>query len=261
MLLAFDLDKTIVTNDYKLPKRIQDTIQAAREAGHLVTILTGRTRASALPYLEQLEHSGPYSVNHGALVVDANGEPLRKATIDRQHALELITAYQDWPELEYSCIAGDTLYVRKPLDERWNWAHTLDQQIVQFEHYHEDYADKVVFYCPVEGLRIHQEISESHPELVLYLWEDNFLEVTGANGHKGAALELIAQTLGVPREETVAFGDGVNDVTMIQWAGRGIAVGPHVFPEVLAAADEHIASPEEGGVADWLERNVLAVKR
>jgi 5-amino-6-(5-phospho-D-ribitylamino)uracil phosphatase len=57
----------------------------------------------------------------------------------------------------------------------------------------------------------------------------------------------------------VAFGDGLNDVSMLRWAGRAVAVGPEAHPDVLAVADERIAAPEEGGVADWLERNVLAV--
>ena len=87
------------------------------------------------------------------------------------------------------------------------------------------------------------------------------MEITGANGHKGAALALIAERLGVPQRDTVAFGDGVNDVTMMQWAGHGVAVGPFVHPDVLAAADEHIPSPEEDGVAEWLGANVLEVKR
>ena len=55
----------------------------------------------------------------------------------------------------------------------------------------------------------------------------------------------------------MAFGDGPNDASMLAWAGRGIAVGPHACAEVLAAADEHIAAPEELGVVRWLEANVL----
>ena len=65
--------------------------------------------------------------------------------------------------------------------------------------------------------------------------------------------------MGIPQEDTIAFGDGVNDITTVRWAGRGIAVGPFAHPEVLAAADEHIPSPEEGGVAHWLEEHLLGV--
>ena len=261
MLLAFDLDNTIITQDNRLPRSIHRAIQASREAGHAVTVLTGRTEASALPFLEELGVTELYSVNHGALVVGPGGETLQRAVIDAGRVGVLLETYSEAPGLEYSCVVGDTLYVRDPDDKRWNWAHTLDQRIAPFTRYEGEDADKIVFSCPDTGVGIYKEITERFPDLVLYLWEDHFLEITGANGHKGAALELIAERLGVLQRDTVAFGDGVNDVTMMQWAGHGVAVGPFVHPDVLAAADEHIPSPEEDGVAEWLEAHVLAVNK
>ena len=261
MLLAFDLDNTIITQDNRLPKAIHRAISASREAGHFVTVLTGRTQASALPFLEVLGVTGLYSVNHGALVVGPEGETLQRTFIDAERVGLLLEKYSEVPGLEYSCVVGDTLYVRDPSDERWNWAHTLDQRITSFTNYSGEDADKIVFSCPDTGVGIYKEITERFPDLVLYLWEDHFLEITGANGHKGAALALIAKRLGVPQRDTVAFGDGVNDVTMMQWAGHGVAVGPFVHPDVLTAADEHIPSPEEDGVAEWLGAHVLEVKR
>lgn len=260
MLLAFDLDKTIVTSDHRLPNEIVTALQAARRAGHQITVLTGRTAPSAQPILAQLGIRDYYSVNHGALVMGGAGEVLRRAQIPAPQVQILLDKYQHMRALEPSCIIDDTLYVRDPTDPRWLWAHTLEQQLEHLSHYPGGAADKVVFYAPQDGVRLHQEISQAHPELVLYLWEDHFLEITGADGHKGAALELIAKTLGVPQRDTVAFGDGVNDISMVTWAGRGIAVGPSVHPEVLAAAAEHIASPEELGVVRWLEDNLLTVR-
>ena len=56
----------------------------------------------------------------------------------------------------------------------------------------------------------------------------------------------------------VAFGDGLNDVSMVRWAGHGVAVGPEAHPDTIAASDERVASPEEGGVLGWLERHYLS---
>ena len=260
MLLAFDLDNTLITRENRLPDGLKRAILSAHEAGHAVTVLTGRTKASALPFIDALGVVGPFSVNHGALVVGEGGETLQQTTLPSREVEGLLERYASLAGLEYSCVVGDTLYVEDPTDPRWSWAHTLDQRIVPFGRYDGSDADKVVFSCPGDGARIHEEIAEAHPELVLYLWEDGFLEITGENGHKGAALELISRTLGISQEDTIAFGDGVNDITMVQWAGRGIAVGPFAHPEVLRAADEHIPSPEEGGVAHWLEEHLLGVR-
>ncbi|HEX7022199.1 MAG TPA: HAD family hydrolase [Trueperaceae bacterium] len=260
MLLAFDLDNTLITHDHVLPAGIQQALAKARQLGHCVTVLTGRTRASTLPILEQLGLKGPYSVNHGALVVSEDGEILHQAVIPATQAQVILERYGTAAWLEPSCVVGETLFVRDPLDERWNWAHTLDQRVMPLERYAGEDADKIVFSCSAHAQRTYREITAEFPELVLYLWANLFLEMTGAGGHKGAALQRIAAVLGIAREDTVAFGDGVNDVSMLEWAGRAVAVGPHAYPEVLAVADEHIAAPEEDGVARWLEENVLAVR-
>src|SRR5690606_25912396 len=105
--------------------------------------------------------------------------------------------------------------------------------------------------------RLDAQLAGSHPRLLRYLWGDGYLEVVPENGDKGSALRLIAERVGVDRRDVVAFGDGLNDLTMISWAGRSVAVGNDVYPAVLAAADEHIAAPEQGGVARWIEENVL----
>lgn len=257
MLLAFDLDKTIVTERYELREDVTAAIAAARQAGHQVTVLTGRTHASALPFLQRLGVHGLYSVNHGAQVYGADGALVRQVTIPEPHVRALLARYGKRLDLETSCVIGNTLYARHPEDPRWAWAHTVDQQqLLPLDRYPGGAADKVVFSVPNDGEVLHGEISTRFPELVLYLWEDHFLEVTGAQAHKGAALALIATMLGIPQRDTVAFGDGVNDVSMLSWAGYAVAVGA-AHPEALAAADERVASPEQGGVVQWLKANVL----
>jgi 5-amino-6-(5-phospho-D-ribitylamino)uracil phosphatase len=257
MLLAFDLDSTIVTTDQRLPENIREAIFAARQAGHFVTVLTGRTEASAKKYLDLLEVSGFYGVNHGATVVDGAREIMRHVALDGDIVRDLLARYQGTPGLEISCTVQDRLYVRNPEDERWKWAHTINHELLSVDAYADEPAEKVVYSCERGAAEMYRELYSVLPHLMYYLWEDQFLEVTADSAHKGAALELLARTLGFRREETIAFGDGVNDVTMIEWAGRGVAVG-RAHKDVLAAADEHIAAPEEEGVAAWLEANLCS---
>lgn len=77
------------------------------------------------------------------------------------------------------------------------------------------------------------------------------------NANKGQALLDLADRLGVPHEETIAFGDGLNDITMIRAAGIGIAM-ENAEPAVKAAADWITASCDEDGVAAGIERFVLS---
>lgn len=256
MLLAFDLDKTIVTDDYTLPATIEDAIFRARAGGHLITVLTGRPLAAALPYIEQLAITVPYSVNHGATVMAGDGSVLRRQRIPAPKVAILLERYWQLAKFEFCCMVDDDLYVRNPNDQLWNWAHTRNRRVCRLEPEQPPAADKIVFGANGATERLEREINDAHPDFVTYLWPDGYLEVTGAGADKGGALQLIAERLSVPRQEVVAFGDGLNDVTMLAWAGRGVAVGPHAHPDALMAAQEHIAAPEEDGVVTWLEANL-----
>ncbi len=258
MLLAFDLDNTVVTRGNEVPPRILTAITAAKAAGHFVAVLTGRPNASALPFVEQLGVSGPYAVNHGAVVIGADGELLSRSLIPAADALGLIETYGIGRGLEYAFMLDDDIFVHDPHDPRWGWAHTLNRNVLTFDSEAVTDADKVVFGADDQGPQMVAELGRDYPKLMTYYWSDGFFEITGEGADKGTALARISLELGVPQADTIAFGDGVNDVEMMKWAGRAVAVG-RAHPEVLTASDEHIAEPEENGVADWLEQNLLGV--
>lgn len=267
-LLAFDLDQTIVTSDHQLPEVIREAIFRARDAGHLVAVLTGRPLATAQPILEQLQISSHFSVNHGALVFGESEQVLRRVRLPWEDVLRVLDPDLLVEGLEYSLVIDDTLYVRQPGDERWKWAHTNNRRVDVFSMELNRDADKVVFSSDSDPFHpessellslasmLEDQIMERYPHLVTYLWNNGYLEVTSQGSDKGSALELLSSELGVAREDTVAFGDGLNDLTMLEWAGHSVAVGPHAHDRVRAAADEHIAPPEEAGVSEWLARNL-----
>ncbi len=256
MLLAFDLDKTLVTDDFILPDTIERAVRGSRERGHLVTVLTGRPLAAAKPYLDQLGITGPFSVNHGGHVMGEGGRELRRRRIASEHVDGLLGGYLTDDMVEFSCIVDDVLWVRDPDDDRWGWAHTRSRRVDRFRTGMELNADKLVFYSKERSGEVDREVATRHPDMLRYLWGDGFLEVLPAHADKGSALALIAERAGVERSDVVAFGDGMNDFTMVTWAGHGVAVGD-AHPDLVAAAAEHIGSPEEGGVASWLESHVL----
>lgn len=253
MLLAFDLDNTVVTLDHRLPDEIVTAIEGARRAGHLVTVLTGRPRSSAAEFVERLGVApGPYAVNHGVLVFGPDGEVIRHRRMRGEEVHAILSPPLLPVGVPFSCIVDDDLFVDDPADLRWSWAHTANRRVVRYAPELVREADKIVFGGNGESAAIQARVRDAF-SLTTYLWGDGFLEITAEDADKGAALELIAATLGVPREETVAFGDGANDATMLAWAGHGVAVGPYATPEIVALADEHIAAPEELGVARWLD--------
>ncbi|HHO56717.1 MAG TPA: Cof-type HAD-IIB family hydrolase [Trueperaceae bacterium] len=256
MLLAFDLDKTIVTNDHQLPLEIANAILEAKAKGHKVSILTGRPTVATTPFLNILGVSEYFSTNHGVFVVGKVGEVLQHKLIETEQVNEIINPYSDYPDLEFACIVEDTLYVKTPSDERWAWAHTINRHVKKFDKKHDLRADKIVFIGKGKNPEFLNEISENNSQYVRYLWDNTYLEITCPNADKGSALKLIADEQGIAAKDIIAFGDGPNDLTMLEYAQTGIAVGPHATPEVISAANEHIESPENLGVAKWLKENL-----
>ena len=254
MLLAFDLDNTVVTRAHDIPDPIVEAIETARSAGHLVTILTGRPHAAAVRFVDQLGVApGPYSVNHGALVFGADGDVIKRRRMSGDHVRTILASRHVTEGVPFACIVDDALFVDDPDDIRWHWAHTSNRRVERFEHDRIVEADKIVFGSNGASAEILASLEGVVP-LTPYLWGDGYLELTAEDADKGAALALIADVLGVERRDTIAFGDGTNDVSMLRWAGHAVAVGPDAAPEVLDAADEHIDAPEELGVARWLDR-------
>ena len=85
---------------------------------------------------------------------------------------------------------------------------------------------------------------------------NNNVEVMEKGINKGKAITFMAEKLGIPVEEVMAFGDGANDIAMIEAAGIGVAMANGI-PEIREAADIVAVSNDEDGVAKIIEEYIL----
>ena len=83
-------------------------------------------------------------------------------------------------------------------------------------------------------------------------WHPEFTDITTRHADKGRALATIADHVGIPLERTVAFGDGGNDISMVERAGVGVAMGNGIA-ELKAVADMVTSSVDDDGVARALQ--------
>jgi hydroxymethylpyrimidine pyrophosphatase-like HAD family hydrolase len=98
-----------------------------------------------------------------------------------------------------------------------------------------------------------REVAGHLAELTHSNSSDGLLEISAAGVSKASTLERLCRKRGFGPEDVLAFGDMPNDVPMLRWAGRSVAVA-NAHPDVLATAQTHTASNDEGGVAIVLER-------
>jgi 5-amino-6-(5-phospho-D-ribitylamino)uracil phosphatase len=259
-LLAFDLDGTLVGRDHRIDPLTLDAVRQARASGHIVTVVTGRVTASARPYLTMLEVDVAFGTAQGACVHHQDGSLLRDVRLPHDTLRQLVRMFGG-EAVEFFVPHGEIVYVKDPDSrledgsEYWAWIKNEGRQLHRFEHLPEEDVYKIsLHHATLE--EFYPRVRAAFPDHQFYPWGGRYLEVAHADAHKGAALELIAAHLGVDRDDVIAFGDGNNDLTMLEWAGHGVAVGEYEAHHA-GVAQETVPPPEEHGIARWLETNLL----
>jgi Cof subfamily protein (haloacid dehalogenase superfamily) len=255
--VACDLDRTLVCEDAQWHPRTLRALASAREAGVHVIVVTGRMFRSVRPYLEQAGLPDPVVCYQGAVVADpVSGEFLRHVPIARAVALEAIAAVND-AGFHLNCYVDDLLYVATVTPEARAYAdfqHLEIHAVGDLSAWLATDPTKLVAVGDPEALdRLEAEL---RPRFAgrLYISKSlpYFLEFANPGVSKGAGLEFVAQRLGFSRERTIGFGDGENDVELLEWAGYGVAVA-NAHRRVLDVADLVCPSCNDEGVAQVIE--------
>lgn len=225
-----------------------------RGRGAHVIVVTGRMFQSARRYLTGPE---PVVCYQGALVADpVTGEFLRHVPIPVDLAREAIAAVQDSGHA-LNCYVDDELYVAEltPEAERYASFQHIELNVVgPMLDWLERPPTKLVVVGDPEKLDVLGAELRARFDGRLFIAKSLpfFLELAHPDVSKGTGLQFVADRLGFTREETIAFGDGENDLELVDWAGYSVAVG-NAHPVVKSRADLVAPSAEEEGVAQVLE--------
>jgi Cof subfamily protein (haloacid dehalogenase superfamily) len=256
-VLACDLDRTLIAKDGMLPPRTEAAIRAARAQGIRVVIATGRMFVSVRPYVLQAGIDDPVVCYQGAVVAEpGTGRWLRHEPIPVALAKEAIEAIVA-EGFHVNVYVDDELFVGKVTPEARAYADfqgLVIHEVGDLAAWLEKPATKVVSVGEPELLdglegRLKERFSGR-----LYISKSLpfFLEIASPKVTKGSGLQFLAERMGFTAAQTVAFGDGENDVELIEWGGFGVAVA-NAHAQVKAAADWVCPSASEQGVAQVLD--------
>ena len=254
---ACDLDRTLIGKDGALRPRTVAAIEATRARGIRFVIATGRMFRSALPYAQQAGIEEPLVCYQGAAVVDpVTRDWLLHEPIPLQLAREAVAAVQA-AGFALNCYVDDDLYVAEVTDHARAYADFQNLPIHAV-------GDLLAWLArPPTKLVVVDDpdrLDALRPELVdrfgdrLFIAKSlpYFLELASPVISKGSGLAFVADHLGFEVARTVAFGDGENDLELIDRAGFGISV-EQGHELLLRKADWVCPGPEEEGVAQVLE--------
>ncbi len=266
-LLVLDVDGTLLNNAKEISKRTLSALLKVQHTGVRLVLASGRPTSGLTPFVKLLEMD-----NFGGFIVSYNGSKIIKADDgevlferrinpelipylekkSRKNNFSIFTYHDDYLLTDN---AGDP-HIRRE-------AELNNLRIVE----EEDFSIAIDF-APCKCVLVSDDEEalsglENHWKrrldgvLDVFPSEPYFLEVVPCGVDKANTLGVLMERLGVTRDEVIAIGDGVADVTMLQQAGMGVAMG-HAQDSVKICADYVTASNEEDGVAQAVEKLILS---
>ncbi|MBV8081283.1 MAG: HAD family phosphatase [Actinobacteria bacterium] len=255
-VVATDLDDTLIWRDRIVRPRTLEALARVRAAGMDVLVVTGRMVQSLQRVLPLSVLGEPAICYQGAVVVDADGTWLRHVPIDVELAKEAIAAAEA-EGYQPNVYVDDELYVSHVTEHSDAYASFQGltiHEVGDVRAWLDRPPTKVVLVGdPVEldGVERRQKVAFAN-RLTISKSLPHFLEFTALGITKGAGLDFLAGRMGFTPEQTIAFGDGENDVELVAWAGYGIAV-ENAHDRVKAVAKWVCPPAEDEGVAAVLE--------
>lgn len=269
-LLVLDVDGTLLNDEREISKRTLAALLKVQQMGVRIVLASGRPTYGLMPLAKTLELG-----NYGGFVLSYNGCQIIKAQngeilFERRINPEMLPYLEKKARKNGFTIFtyhDDTLITDSPDNEYIkNEALLNNLKIIR-----EDEFSTAIDFAPCKCMLVSDKEKaliglEQHWEkrlagtLDAFRSEPYFLEVVPCGVNKANTLGALLEHLGVTREEVIAVGDGVCDVTMLQLAGMGVAMG-HSQDSVKVCADYVTASNEEDGVALAVEKLILAEVR
>lgn len=268
-ILALDLDGTLTNSEKKISSHTKETLQRAMEDGVTVVLASGRPLVGIKPLAKELElskYSGYILAYNGGQIIDCHtgGEVYQKVlNPERIASIYEVARKFDVAMLTYD---GEDIITEDDTDP-----YVLRECFINKVKVRkiEDIVSHVTYpvpKCLVVGeheklLPVRDYLKEKYgDELSIYFSELFFLEIMPLGVEKSASLELLLNRLQLSREELMACGDGLNDITMLQYAGLGVAMG-NACKEAKEVADYITVTNNEDGVAKAVNRFILSKEK
>ncbi len=240
-LAAIDIDDTLLGPDAEISPENREAIARLQERGILVVLASGRSHANMLPYHRALAlPDGPIVSAQGAVVRESSrGEVWHLSAMESAAVTDVTLRGRElgFSVLHYTldAIHIDGYSEWQAIDQRRNATpHELVPDLLTGPV---AAITKIIWMGSVS--HIARMVPEAHRTLghrvAVIPTDPNYLEFAAFGLNKSVGLSALATRLGIPRESVLAFGDGMNDVEMLGWAGCGIAMS-HARDAAKAAA-------------------------
>lgn len=250
-LIALDMDGTLLYDWSTLHTQTKNYLLSLQEKGHVIVIATGRPYRSSDPFYDLLQLRTPIINFNGGIITSKHDPQFKRVEtyIDKAPMIDIYHANQSlFHNAFYERI--DDIFLHIDEESLYPFLHLNDMAKLVIGPIDETLPDEVnggiVIAQHGNGPLIEKYIKTKWQGVVdSRNWDEHgefdILELYTPKTNKGLALDYVASYLGFGREDIIAFGDGINDFELLQYAGTGIAVA-NAHPDLKKIAD--IVSPK-----------------
>lgn len=268
-VIALDLDGTLLNDKKRINPASIEALNAAKAKGIEVLIATGRHHISFADYYHQLELTTPAICCNGVYLYDVHNDSVISSTpITQTHVERMVQVSQDHGIPVYLYAQDMMLYNNHDAHHAriaaWDDEHKSRVEEV-FKHYpnyltaHENYDNLWKFSVAWPNIPALKAFAKDVEERVglqcLWSWEDQIDMALPGTG-KGQRIAEYVESKGLSMQDVICFGDNFNDVSMLEMAGLGVAMGNHA-EGVEKHANLVIGDNNSDAIAKTLEQYVL----
>lgn len=264
-VLALDLDGTLTNSSKEVTERTKKAIFEAIDRGVVIVLASGRPDKGIEPVARalELEQRGGYilAYNGGKIIDCRTGEVISAKLLSKEYYADIIDAAHRYNVVP---VSYDEIGV---LSESDTDQYVIKESVINKIPIHKVDDMVSVMTEPVTKMMLigdHEKLIPAHEYFheryegcfEAFFSEGYFLEITPRGIEKSSALGVLLEHLGTTKEHLMVCGDGLNDVTMIEYAGLGVAM-ENAAEETKKHADAITLSNDEDGVAVAIEKYIL----
>ena len=262
LLLALDLDGTVVEPRRPVRAAVVDAVKRAKAAGIPTTIVTGRMYVGAKPFAEALEIDGSIVCYQGAVIANAKtGHFLREVALPNAVALRIYEVAKAHG-FHMQFYRDDRFYVEHDNAYAQLYERTSGTKPIVVPSLPEAFAGrdstKVNIVTDIDKAPAAMELMKETCGLDAYVTRSNpeFVEMLNPAVNKGLALKIVCDAMGISLDRVLAIGDSYNDLPFLEAAGFAIAMGS-APDELKAKADAVVGDVRSDGVAEAIDRFIF----
>lgn len=255
-LIATDLDGTLLNSEHSISSFTTEILKELDRRGIKVVVATGRSYSSLKPRVHILGLEHPIICYNGAMIRDGRDDSIiQHTTLTDEISSELIKIAREYNLHFHGFLEGEFHYENVSKYSRYYQDLSgLDGMQIDFDELHNRQFTKAMYIGEPESLKIVEERIRPllQDRCFIAYSKPTFLEIMDISASKSNALKYLLEQYGIDRSEVIAFGDGLNDEDMLEFAGHGVVM-KNGYDSLKEKFEVTKYTNNEDGVARYLQ--------